>query len=172
MILAKKIKLFYMSSALSKPSRDSLRRNLSYIFTFPEFKQRLLLHPKLFFFTPSRRFFQYCETNVQKAAEEILNFLRLTDISVKITHEFLHLPKELTSSTKFGPGLPGQIYSLTKYQFTVFVNNNFRPRIKAAILAHELSHAFIRYTEIQFKTGSPERKRFDEQMTDLTTVAL
>ena len=172
MIFLKRINLLLKGGYLSKATKKSTKNNLNYAFTFPKFKNRLIYHPKKFFFKPSRKFYHYCDDNTQKAAEEILKHCKLESVSLKIVHEYLHIPRELTTSIGFDPGLPGQIYSLTKYQYDIFINKAYSPKIIAATLAHEISHIFIRHNEIQFKTKSSEDTRFQEQMTDLTTIAL
>ncbi|MFC1632297.1 hypothetical protein ACFL2I_07060 [Candidatus Omnitrophota bacterium] len=172
MVFLKKINLLLKGSFLSEASQKSIKNNLNYAFTFPELKNRLIYHPKKFLFRPSKQFYYYCNENTQKAAEEILSHCKLKSVSVKIVHEYLHIPKELTTSIGFDPGLPGQIYSLTKYQYDIFINKNYDWKVIAATLAHEISHIFIRNNEILFKTRSSENTKFQEQMTDLITIAL
>ena len=172
LVFLKKISLFYNGCYLSHKTKNSVNNNLNYIFSFPEFKKRLTYHPDKFFFKPSKSFYDNCENNIQKAAEEILSHCGLSNVLLKVTHEYLHIPRELTTFLGPDPGIPGQMYSLTKYQFTVFINKNYSPKIRAAALAHEISHIYIRNNEVNFETNSPEKSHFQEQMTDLVTIAL
>jgi len=52
------------------------------------------------------------------------------------------------------------------------MNPEYGESIVAAILAHEIAHIFIFFHGIEFDTRSGEKKRFQEQMTDLSTIAL
>ena len=148
-------------------------KNLEYIFTFPEFKNRLLYHPESFFFKPSKDFYYLCEYKTQKAAEEILAYCALDKISVKVTYDYLEAKRdsfEIPAMFKNDP--PGKIYQLNQNQYTIYINNKYYPKVIAAILSHEISHAYIMSSGIKFKTSSSQKGRFEEQMTDSATIAL
>jgi len=173
MILVKKINLLFQTIWINRASRKSIKKNLEYIFVFPEFKRRLIYHPKNFFFKPSKRFYDNCEYNTQKAVDEILRHCGLDNISVRVTHDPLQVSKALsTTSTVVNYNIPGTAYQLNNRQYTIYINKNYSPKIIAGILSHEIGHIYILSNDIKFKTGSSQEKRFEEQMTDLSTIAL
>jgi hypothetical protein len=167
------INLLFQGVWIKSSIRKSLRKNLECIFIFPEFKKRLLYHPKSFFFKPSNDFFYFCEYKTQKAAEEILTYCGLGKVSVKITYDELEAQRgSLLASAMFRNDLPGKIYQLNQNQYTIYINNTYHPKVIAAILSHEISHAYIMSSGVKFKTNSPQKERFEEQMTDLAAIAL
>ena len=173
MILIKNINLFFQSIWISRASRKSLRKNLEYIFIFPEFKKRLLYHPSKFFFGPSKDFYYFCEYKTQKATEEILAYCGLDKLSVKVAYDYL----EVTKNSIFIPRMfknnpPGKIYQLNRNQYSIYIDNNYPQQVIAAILSHEISHAYILSSGIKFQTSSSQKEKFEEQMTDLSTIAL
>ncbi|MBU0694687.1 MAG: hypothetical protein KKC11_08505 [Candidatus Omnitrophica bacterium] len=154
-------------------TKQSIQNNLNYIFTFPSFKKRLEHHYEKFFFQPTEKFYELCENNPNEAIQELIKHCELAlPISIEITHEYLQIPEEYRQAIGFDLGLPGQMYSITKYQFRVFLNNSYGKYIKAAALAHEIAHVYIRNNEINYVTQRNCKGKFSEQMTDLTTVAL
>ncbi|MFH1698788.1 MAG: hypothetical protein ABH882_07000 [Candidatus Omnitrophota bacterium] len=173
-ILAKRISLLSQGVWIKSSVRKSLRKNLEYIFIFPNFKKRLLYHPKSFFFKPSENFFNNCEYRTQRAAEEILTYCGLDKISVKITNDYLEAKKDSLAvmPDMFRNDSPGKIYQLNQNQYSIYINNNYHPKVIAAILSHEISHAYIMSCGIKFKTSSAQKGKFEEQMTDLATIAL
>lgn len=173
MVLVKKINLLFQGIWIKSSSRKSLRENLEYIFIFPEFKKRLLYHPKNFFFEHSKDFYYLCEYKTQKAAEEILAYCGLDKISVRVTYDYLEITKNsFIIPTVFRNNQPGKIYQLNKNQYTIYINNSYHPKVIAAILSHEISHAYILSSGIKFQTSSSQKEKFEEQMTDLATIAL
>jgi hypothetical protein len=172
-ILVKWVILLFRGVWISGSIRKSLRKNLEYIFIFSEFKKRLLYHPQSFFFKPSNDFLYYCEYKTQRAAEEILTYCGLDKISVKITYDLLEAQ---TASSLVPPMFrndpPGKIYQLDQSQYTIYINNRYHPKVIAAILSHEIAHAYIMSSGIKFQTRSLQRGKFEEQMTDLATIAL
>jgi len=172
-ILAKRINLLFQGVWIKSSIRKSLGKNLEYIFIFPEFKKRLLYHPKSFFFKPSKDFFYFCEYKTQKAAEEILTYCGLDKISVKVTYDYLEAKKDsFEIPAMFRNNPPGKIYQLNQNQYTIYINNNYHPKVIVAILSHEISHAYIMSRGIKFQTSSAQKGKFEEQMTDLATIAL
>jgi hypothetical protein len=173
MILLKKINLLFQGIWIKNSSRKSLRKNLEYIFTFPDFKKRLLYHPRIFFFKPFGEFYYLCEYAPVKAVEKILSYCGLDKISVKITFDELEAMRgSYLVPPMFRNDLPGKIYRLSQNQYTIYINNKYHPKVIASILAHEISHAYIMSSGIKFETSSSQKGKFEEQMTDLTTIAL
>lgn len=173
MILIKFLILLFQGIWINRSTRISLGKNLEYIFIFPEFKKRLIYHPRNFFFRPPKDFYYHCEYKAQKAAEEILAYCGLDQISVRITYNLLDVPKDsVIIPTMFRSNPPGKIYQLNRNQYTIYIDNNYHPKVIASILAHEISHAYILSSGIKFQTKSSQREKFEEQMTDLSTIAL
>lgn len=172
-ILGKWINLLFRGIWIKSATRKSLKRNLEYIFIFPEFKKRLLYHPNKFFFRPSESFFYDCECRTQKAAEQILAYCGLDKISVKTTYEELEgQGASFLVPPMFRNDSPGKIYQLNRNQYTIYINNKYHQEVIAAILSHEISHAYILSSGIKFTTSSAQKVKFEEQMTDLATIAL
>lgn len=173
MILAKWVNLLFQGAWIKGYTRKSLRKNLEYIFISSEFKKRLLYHPKSFFFKPSKDFFFFCKYKTQKAAEEILSYCGLNKISIKVTYDYLEAQRDsFEIPVMFRNNPPGKIYRLNQNQYTVYINNDYHPKVIASILSHEISHAYILSNGIKFKTSNSQKERFEEQMTDLATIAL
>lgn len=172
-ILAEWINLLFQGVWIKSSIRKSLRKNLEYIFTFPEFKKRLLYHPSNFFFRPNEDFLHLCEYKVQKAAEKILAYCGLDNIIIRVTHDYLEASKDsFLIPRMFRNNPPGKIYQLSKNQYTIYIDNNYDREVTAAILCHEISHAYILSRGIKFQTKSSQKEKFEEQMTDLATIAL
>ncbi len=172
-ILVKWINLLFQGVWIKSFTRKSLRNNLDYIFIFPDFEKRLLYHPKSFFFKPSENFFNFCEYKTQKAAEEVLFYCGLDKLSIKVTYDYLEAKKDAFEiPAMFRNDPPGKIYQLNQNQYTIYINNSYHPKVIAAILSHEISHAYIMSSGIKFQTSSSQKEKFEEQMTDLATIAL
>ena len=172
-ILAKWINLLFQGFWIKGSIRKSLRKNLEYILIFPEFKKRLFYHPRSFFFKASKDFFYFCGYKTQKAADEILSYCGLDKIFVKVTFDELEAQRgSFLVPPMFRNDLPGKIYQLNQNQYTIYINNKYQSRVIASILSHEISHAYIMSSDIKFKTNSSQKERFEEQMTDLATIAL
>ena len=172
-ILAKRINLLLQGVWIKSSTRKSLRKNLEYIFIFPDFKKRLLYHPKDFFFRASKDFYYLCEYKSQKAAEEILAYCGLDKISVKVTYDYLEAKRDsFEIPIMFRNDPPGKIYQLNQNQYTIYINNNYHPKVIAAILSHEISHAYIMSRGIKFQTSSAQKGKFEEEITDLATIVL
>lgn len=92
---------------------------------------------------------------------------------MRVTYDYLDITKDsfiLPSMFRNDP--PGKIYQLNRNQYTIYINNNYHPKVIAAILSHEISHAYIISSGIEFSTKSLQKERFEEQMTDLATIGL
>lgn len=168
-----KLTLFLRSIKLSKKNRISIAKNLSYVFSFPKLEKRLKICPKKFFFKLSKYFYDFCENDPQQAADEILRHCNLKSVSIRIIHDLLDIPKELVPlGVKHSQDVLGKTYMLNKFQYSIYINRNYGGKLVAAILAHEISHVFVFYNEIQFRTNHFDKQKFQEQITDLLTIAL
>lgn len=167
-----KLNIYLKGIELPEDTKKSVQRNLTHLFSFSQLENRLK-HPRDFFFIPSSNFYDSCENNVQNAAVEILSHCNLDRISVKIIYDLLEKPKEYKPfGFNYEQHTAGKTYILNKYQYTIYLNKEYGPKFRAAILAHEISHVYIAFNNIQLKTKSLKKQEFLEQMTDLCTIAL
>lgn len=161
-----------LSYPLSKDTKKVIEKNLRYMFTFEELKNRLTLSPKLFFFKPTYRFYFLCRKNIQNAADKILELCGLKNVSVRIIHERLTPSYALQCLGEYSTTVPGLTYSLSPSQFTIYIDKNYSSKVKGAVLSHEIGHIYTAAKNIHFKTKGEEKAKFSEQMTDLLTICL
>lgn len=161
-----------LSYPLSKDAKKVIEKNLKYTFTFGELKNRLTLPPKLFFLKPSFRFYFLCKKDIQNAANKTLKHCGLDNISVHITHERLIPSYALQCLGEYSTTVPGLTYSLSPFQFTVYIDKNYSSKVKGAVLSHEIGHIYTATKNIHFETRDEEKAKFSEQMTDLLTICL
>jgi len=154
---------------LKYQTKKSIRINLKYIFDFSAFNKRAL--PKEFLFKPSKSFYNNCTNNLPLASLEIARHCKLP-IPINIMHGLLNVPSKIIQLDIFNPDKPGQFIKLSIFEYFIYVNSEYGESITAAILSHEITHAFISYHNIEFKTKHFDKNKFAEQMTDLSTIAL